>query len=132
MLPFEEDTRAAVWIANQDLMKQDSELVKVWDYIRALDPGGHRFASVLRDTIDQLLNGEATGRYSWDSLFKTEKTHAGTLVEINLQREFKFDDGSDVANGQHPMDYRILNIDVDCKFSQDFGGWMILSSAVAS
>jgi hypothetical protein len=26
-------------------------------------------------------------------LYKTEKTHFGTLVEINLQREFGFADG---------------------------------------
>ena len=130
MLPFEEDTRATTWIANQELVKQDPEIIKVWEHIRTLDPSGERFASVLRDTIDQLLNGEVTGRYSWDSLFKTEKTHAGTLVEINLQREFRFDDGADVADGVHPMDYRILGIDVDCKFSQDFGGWMIPPEAM--
>ncbi|WP_460066132.1 NaeI family type II restriction endonuclease [Streptomyces sp. YKOK-I1] len=128
MLPFEEDARTATWIANQELMNQDPELRKVHEHIAALDPTGERFASVLRDTIDQLLNGEATGRYDWKKLFKTEKTHAGTLVEINLQREFRFDDGSDV--GQHPMDYRIQGIDVDCKFSQDFGGWMIPPEAM--
>ena len=128
MLPFEEDTRAATWIANQELLQRDPELMKVYKHIQGLDPTAERFSSVLRDTIDQLLNGEATGRYDWKKLFKTEKTHAGTLVEINLQREFKFDDGSDV--GQHPMDYRILGIDVDCKFSQAFGGWMIPPEAV--
>ncbi|MFJ1844672.1 MULTISPECIES: NaeI family type II restriction endonuclease [unclassified Streptomyces] len=84
---------------------------------------GKRFAHVLRDTLDQLLNGEVTGRYDWKTLFKTEKTHAGTLVEINLQREFKFDDGI-------IMDYRIEGIEVDCKYSQQFGGWMIPPEAV--
>ncbi|WP_053852804.1 NaeI family type II restriction endonuclease [Streptomyces sp. NRRL B-24085] len=128
MLPFEEDARAATWIANQELLKRDPELLKVAEHIRCLDRSDERFAAVLRDTIDQLLNGEATGRYAWKQLFKTEKTHAGTLVEINLQREFRFDDGSDVNN--HPMDYRILGIDVDCKFSQDFGGWMIPPEAM--
>ncbi|MGW3127653.1 NaeI family type II restriction endonuclease [Streptomyces sp. NPDC001123] len=128
MLPFEEDVRAATWVAGQEQLNQDIELYEVYEHIRTLDPTGDRFASVLRDTIDQLLNGEATGRYDWKTLFKTEKTHAGTLVEINLQREFKFDDGADV--GQHPMDYRIRGIDVDCKFSQDFGGWMIPPEAM--
>ncbi|MFF5127197.1 NaeI family type II restriction endonuclease [Streptomyces syringium] len=88
-----------------------------------LDPDGRRFAAVLRDTIDQLLNGEVTGRYDWKKLFKTEKTHAGTVVEINLQREFKFDDGEF-------MDYRIAGVDVDCKYSQQFGGWMIPPEAL--
>lgn len=90
----------------------------VHQYLMKRDPDGARFARVLRDTIDQLLNGEATGRYDWAALFKTEKTHAGTLVEINLQREFEFGDGVD-------MDYRIEGVDVDCKYSQKFGSWMI-------
>jgi hypothetical protein len=132
MLPFDEaDANAAIWVANQELLRQDAELEKVAQYIHSLDPNGQRFATVLRDTIDQLLNGEATGRYAWKQLFKTEKTHAGTLVEINLQREFKFADGGDVGDDcQHPMDYRILGVDVDCKFSQDFGGWMIPPEAM--
>ncbi|MFJ5263601.1 NaeI family type II restriction endonuclease [Streptomyces sp. NPDC088387] len=133
MLPFEEesDLQASKWIGNQELLKEDAALKKVAEHIRSLDPSGERFASVLRDTIDQLLNGEVTGRYAWQQLFKTEKTHAGTLVEINLQREFKFADGGDVGeHGQHPMDYRILGIDVDCKFSQTFGGWMIPPEAI--
>ncbi len=88
-----------------------------------LDPDGSRFATVLRETIDQLLNGEVTGRYDWQDLFKTEKTHAGTLVEINLQRRFRFDDGKD-------MDYEIAGIDVDCKYSQKFGSWMIPPEAL--
>lgn len=125
MLPFTEDIHAANCISNNELLNQDAELQAVHEYLRSCDPTGERFATVLRDTIDQLLNGEVTGRYDWKTLFKTEKTHAGTLVEINLQREFKFNDGGDVADGRHPMDYRILGIDVDCKFSQDFGGWMI-------
>nr|WP_306322406.1 MULTISPECIES: NaeI family type II restriction endonuclease [unclassified Streptomyces] len=104
-------------------MRQDAELVAVAERIRSLDPEGRRFAAVLRDTIDQLLNGEVTGRYDWKTLFKTEKTHAGTMVEINLQREFEFDDGD-------PMDYRIAGVDVDCKYSQLFGGWMIPPEAV--
>ncbi|WP_238442165.1 NaeI family type II restriction endonuclease [Streptomyces pratensis] len=96
----------------------DPELMLVHQHLMHADPDGDRFARVLRDTIDQLLNGEATGRYDWATLFKTEKTHAGTLVEINLQREFEFHDGVD-------MDYRIEDIDVDCKYSQKFGAWMI-------
>lgn len=86
------------------------------DYILAADPDGQRIGEVLRDTYDQLLDGQNTGRWDWLTLRKTEKTHMGTLVEINLHREFDFDDGD-------KMDYRIVGIDVDCKFSQAIGGW---------
>ncbi|MGV9411146.1 NaeI family type II restriction endonuclease [Nocardia sp. NPDC003693] len=101
----------------------DSELEEVRLELHRRDPDGLRTAQVLRDTIDQLLNGEVTGRYDWKTLMKTEKTHAGTVVEINLQRAFQFDDGD-------AMDYKIAGHDVDCKFSQTFGGWMIPPEAL--
>ncbi|MFI0962362.1 NaeI family type II restriction endonuclease [Streptomyces sp. NPDC021080] len=125
MLPFEEaDIKAAVSVALPNLAAGvDPELDRVYDRIMAQDPTGRRFARVLRDTIDQLLNGEVTGRYDWKTLFKTEKTHAGTLVEINLQREFRFADGD-------AMDYQIAGVDVDCKYSQQFGSWMIPPEAM--
>ncbi|WP_460333944.1 NaeI family type II restriction endonuclease [Actinoallomurus acanthiterrae] len=82
------------------------------------DPEGVRTARVLRRTYDMLLDGQHTGRYKWSQLHKTEKTHFGTLVEINLQREFGFEDGVS-------MDFAIQGIDVDCKFSQKLGDWMI-------
>jgi hypothetical protein len=65
-----------------------------------------------------LYDGQRTGRYRWDQLYKTEKTHCGTLVEINFQRKFKFHDGS-------KLDYEIAGYEVDCKYSQTLGAWMI-------
>ncbi|MFE9292718.1 NaeI family type II restriction endonuclease [Streptomyces niveus] len=121
MLPL--DFSAATNMAASPAMADDPELESVYQAIRGINRVEERFAAVLRDTIDQLLNGEVTGRYDWKSLFKTEKTHAGTVVEINLQREFTFEDGID-------MDYRIGGVDVDCKYSQQFGGWMIPPEAV--
>jgi len=96
----------------------DRELETVVARIRELDPQGERIGLVLRQTLDQLYDGQHTGRYRWDQLHKTEKTHCGTLVEINLHREFEFEDGE-------AMDYRIAEIDVDCKYSQTLGRWMI-------
>lgn len=72
-----------------------------------------------------LLDGQHTGRYRWDQLYKTEKTHFGTLVEINLQREFGFADGL-------AMDFAICGIDVDCKYSQDLADWMIPPEALGN
>lgn len=105
------------------LLIADAELRLVVSALREADPDGARFARALRRTIDMLLDGQHTGRYRWDQLHKTEKTYAGTLVEINLQREFDFADGE-------AMDYRIVGYDVDCKFSQRRGSWMIPPEAV--
>lgn len=96
----------------------DPELDAVFDALRAADPDGSLFAAVLRETYDQLYDGQRTGRYRWEQLLKTEKTFMGTLVEINLHRAFLFADGE-------RMDYRIAGVEVDCKFSQSLGGWMI-------
>jgi len=73
---------------------------------------------VLRATLDQLYDGVRTRRYRWDQLYKTEKTHCGTLVEINMQREFGYADGE-------TLDFNIAGLEVDCKYSQRVGGWMI-------
>src|SRR3954452_10285199 len=82
---------------------EDLELDAVSGALLDADPDGERFATVLRATYDQLYDGQHTGRYRWSQLLKTEKTFMGTLVEINLHREFQFDDGVQ-------MDYRIAGV----------------------
>jgi len=109
-LPFPDDVLPA----------PDAELPEVFADIQRIDPQGARIAQVLRDTFDQLYDGQRTGRYRLDQLFKTEKTHCGTLVEINLRREFR----DEFQDGQ-VLDYRIAGVEVDCKYSQEANGWMI-------
>jgi hypothetical protein len=96
----------------------DEELEGVVQALTALDPSGSRFANVFRETFDQLYDGQRTGRYKWEQLYKTEKTHYGTLIEINLQREFKFHDGE-------ILDFQIAGAEIDCKYSFRDGGWML-------
>ena len=114
------------------MMKQDSlpytfdddpELESVEAQLHVLDPTGTQVAEVLRDTLDQIYDGQHTGRWSYDQLHKTEKTHVGTLVEINLHRKFNFADG--VAT-----DYRIAGVEVDCKYSMNYGGWELPPEAM--
>ncbi|MEV4176693.1 NaeI family type II restriction endonuclease [Nonomuraea sp. NPDC049709] len=101
----------------------DPELESVHDRLMALDPDGVRMGRVVRRTFDMLLDGQHTGRFRWQQLHKTEKTHCGTLIEINLQREFDFADGE-------ILDYSIQDVEVDCKFSQKLADWMIPPEAV--
>ncbi|MGP5152168.1 NaeI family type II restriction endonuclease [Glutamicibacter ardleyensis] len=100
-----------------DLSPIDSPLEEVLEWINRQDPTGDRMAGVFRETFDQLYDGQRTGRYRWDQLYKTEKTHFGTLIEINLQREFDFSDGL-------LMDYQIAGHEVDCKYSAT-ASWML-------
>ncbi|XTR53422.1 NaeI family type II restriction endonuclease [Pseudarthrobacter sp. So.54] len=98
--------------------KSDPALDEVAAELMRLDPDGVRWASVIRRTYDMIYNGQETGRYRWDQLMKTEKTHFGTLMEINAQREFEFEGGD-------ATDYRISGHQVDAKWSQTSGSWML-------
>lgn len=79
-----------------------------------------RLAAIFRQTFDQLYDGQHTGRYAWDQLYKTEKTHFGTLVEINLRRKF-----TDLVGDGVKLDFQIAGHDIDCKYSFRMGGWML-------
>jgi restriction endonuclease NaeI len=96
----------------------DPALERVMAALRTADPDGARMATAIRQAFDLLLDGQHTGRYRWDQLHKTEKTHAGTLVEIGVQRTLGLADGT-------TLDYFIAGSEVDCKFSHRGGGWMI-------
>ena len=112
------DDRAGDDGADADGAGDDGELAAVAAELRALDGDGAGMAAAIRSALDMLLDGQHTGRYRWDQLHKTEKTHAGTLVEIALARALRLADGT-------ALDYTIAGVDVDCKFSHRLGGWMI-------
>ena len=106
------------FLAAGDRVTGDRELAAVAAELRALDGDGARMATAIRGALDMLLDGQHTGRYRWDQLHKTEKTHAGTLVEIALARALRLAGGT-------VLDYTIAGAEVDCKFSHRLGGWMI-------
>ncbi|WP_198039688.1 NaeI family type II restriction endonuclease [Micromonospora globosa] len=97
---------------------EDPELWAVRDALVDLDPDGVRTGYAIREALDQIYDGQRTGRWDYTQLLKTEKTHMGTLVEIWLQREFCFEDGID-------LDYLIAGVDVDCKWSLNLYEWEI-------
>jgi hypothetical protein len=77
-----------------------------------------RFRWALRDSVDELLDGERTGHWCYQHFGKTEKTHLGTVIEINLAKEFS------IPQGKY-IDWSVGGVDLDCKFSKDVGGWEI-------
>lgn len=101
-------------------MDDDPSLEEVIAALLSADPDGRRASRVFRATFDQLYDGQRTGRFSWNQLHKTEKTHFGTLIEINLRREF-----DDVIDDGDLLDYLVAGHEVDCKYSFKVGGWMI-------
>ena len=115
----------------------DATSLRLAEALRSWDIGGTTIARTFRETYDQLYDGMHTGRYRWDQLHKTEKTHFGTLIEINLRRAL---DGF-LSDGL-VMDFKVhlpaepsrdlpeVNAEVDCKFSQTLFAWMIPNEAV--
>jgi hypothetical protein len=101
-----------------DGVSPDGAIEEVAAELRRLDPDGVRWGAVFRRTYDGIYNGAETGRFRWAELMKTEKTHFGTVFEINAQREFKFEGG-------RSTDYRIAGHQVDAKWSQELGKWML-------
>ncbi|MFZ2239217.1 MAG: NaeI family type II restriction endonuclease [Gordonia amarae] len=95
-----------------------SELQDLADWFESDPDTRERFRWALRDSLDELLDGQRTGRWAYQHLSKTEKTYLGTAVEVNLTKEFDFADGDD-------LDWNIAGRDIDCKFSKDVGGWEI-------
>lgn len=96
----------------------DPALWAVHDELLRLDPTGARTGNAFREAFDQVYDGERTGRWDYTQLMKTEKTHLGTLVEIWLQREFRFRDGD-------RLDYSIAGEEVDAKWSRNLYEWEI-------
>lgn len=80
--------------------------------------GRQRFRWALRDSLDELMDGQRTGRWCYQHLSKTEKTYLGTAVEINLTKEFFIPAGDD-------LDWKVAGAELDCKFSKDLAGWEI-------
>ncbi|WP_430792070.1 NaeI family type II restriction endonuclease [Actinoplanes sp. G11-F43] len=109
---------AADPFANPPTIHEDPELWAVHKEISRLDPYGDRTGYAIREALDQIYDGQRTGRWDFTQLLKTEKTHIGTLVEIWLQREFEFNDGLE-------LDYNIAGADVDCKWSRNLYEWEI-------
>jgi hypothetical protein len=99
---------------------EDAALTEVVAILTGADPDGMRAAKVLRTTFDQLYDGQHTGRYKVEQLHKTEKTHFGTLFEINFRREF-----DDVIQDGESLDFQIAGHEIDAKYSFKMGGWML-------
>jgi hypothetical protein len=78
----------------------------------------NKFRWVLRDSLDQVLDGGRTGRWHYHQMSKNEKSHLGSTVEVNLTKRFEIRDGE-------ILDWRIADRELDCKFSKEVGGWEI-------
>ncbi len=101
----------------------DPSLDRAVNWFRVQDDMEARFGAAIRQSFDEVFDGQRTGRYSLAELSKVEKTYIGTKIEIVVQAEFG------LQRGKH-MDYLVDDQEVDAKWSMKSGGWMIPTEAV--
>lgn len=75
------------------------------------------FGELIRQAIDEVLDGPRTGRFRLDQLDQTEKAYIGTRIEHIIQAFFGFGPGT-------LADVKIADTDVDVKWSKTLD-WMI-------
>ncbi|WP_169734127.1 NaeI family type II restriction endonuclease [Hamadaea tsunoensis] len=89
----------------------DADLEALARALLRLDPDGTRFAAVLRRSLDQMYDGQHTGRFSWEQMTRIEKSSLSARIELELMREFSL-----VSGGR--SDLELAGIAFDVKFSR--------------
>lgn len=100
----------------------DAALTAVVRWFRAQPDMREKFAAAIRQAIDEVLDGQRTGRFDVEQLSKTDKTYIGSKVEIIVQHAFGLKRGE-------KLDYIVDGHEVDAKWSKS-GQWMIPTEAV--
>ncbi|MEV0262968.1 NaeI family type II restriction endonuclease [Streptomyces sp. NPDC050617] len=108
MLPI--DVSAATNIAHTPNPAPDPGVVAVADWFQNVPGFSEKFGEALRQSFDEVLDGQRTGRFDINDLEKTEKTYLGTKVEIVVRAAF------DLSRGEK-MDYSVAKHEVDSKFT---------------
>ncbi len=104
-------------------MPLDPSLARAVGWFRSQPQMVERCGDVIRQSFDEVFDGQRTGRYRLNQLSPVEKTHIGTRVEIRIQDEFSLQRG-------RRMDYLVDGQEVDAKWSIRSRGWMIPREAV--
>jgi len=100
----------------------DPELAKVVEFFLRKSGFEAQAAVTLRRALDEVIDGMRTGRWSVQSLEKTEKTYIGTKVEILFKFDFELPRGN-------KLDIRVVDTEVDIKCTV-LKDWMIPKEAV--
>lgn len=102
----------------------DPDLEQVANCIEALagpDPV-ETFGNLIRQSIDEVLDGARTGRWDIEQLEKTEKTYVGTKLEIVLRAALGLERGT-------KLDLEIDGIHIDVKWAKA-SSWQIPREAI--
>jgi hypothetical protein len=100
----------------------DTELNLLFEELRVIDRFEERYAQVVREAIDYVIDKSKTGRTHLSQAEKSEKTHFGSKVESYLRIEFGWSKGD-------KLDFVLSNVEFDSK-ATTAENWMIPTEAV--
>jgi hypothetical protein len=80
-------------------------------------PSAEFFGGIVRQALDEVIDGPRTGRWALEQLSKTEQTYVGTKIEILIKAALELDSGVE-------QDAIIAGHEVDIKWSKTLQ-WMI-------
>lgn len=103
-------------------MPPDKKLGRVIEFFLEQNGFEAQAAETLRRSLDEVIDGMRTGRWSVGSLEKTEKTYIGTKVEILFKFDFELADGEKLDTS-----IRGTEVDIKCTVLND---WMIPTEAM--
>lgn len=100
----------------------DPELDVVYDFF-APDVTS-RMGAIIRKGKDEVIATARTRRWTLDQCNDQEKSYLGVNIENIVRSEY------DLGEGATGPDFDVCSIDVDCKWSRNFGQWQIPPEAV--
>jgi hypothetical protein len=87
-------------------------------------PGAaERMGLLIRQSTDEVIATARTRRWNLDQCNDQEKAYLGVNVENVIRGAY------DLPDGRFGMDFDVAGVDVDCKWSRNFGGWQIPNEA---
>lgn len=105
-----------------DEIPVESDLQAVKEWLLSIPNFEKRVGNSIRKSLDEVIDGARTGRWSITDLEKTEKTYIGTKIEIVLRAELCLERGD-------KLDTKICGKEVDIKWSLT-AAWMIPTECV--
>ncbi|MET8386487.1 NaeI family type II restriction endonuclease [Streptosporangium canum] len=83
-----------------------------------------QMGAIIRQGTDEVIATSRTRRWTLDQCNDQEKGYLGVNIENIVRDKYALDEG---AVG---MDFNVQSVDVDCKWSRNFGGWQIPPEAL--
>lgn len=98
----------------------DDELLRVSKHFKR---HASQFGPIIRAATDEVIATHRTRRWNLDECSRQEMAYLGVNIENVIRDSLDLPPGS-------KMDFSVAGVDVDCKWSRNFGQWQIPREAL--